>query len=160
MSGFACHPLLPDQAPTVYPLVREAIPGIELRAWLQFAKRVADPRRAAREGVIVVVRRPRLLPCGLFVYRREVDLERGPVLVAEHFVAVDVLDPEPVMHALIDELDGLARRLECGAIRAMVLGKSSQLAARLHAAGHRAEGAALWKDVETPAAGGATVPTR
>lgn len=160
MSGFACHSLRPDQAPAVYPLVREAIPGIDLRAWLQFARRTADPRKAGREGIMVVTRRPRLLPCGLFVYRREIDLERGPVLVAEHFVAVDVLDAEPVMRALIAELDGLARRLGCGAIRAMVMSPASVLATGLRAAGHRSEGAALWKDVTEHAAGSATVPAR
>jgi hypothetical protein len=160
MSGFACHPLRPDQAPSVYPLVREAIPGIDLKAWLQFARRIADPRKAGREGIMVVTRRPRLLPCGLFVYRREIDLERGPVLVAEHFVAVDVLDAEPVMQALIAELDGLAARLGCGAIRAMVMSPASQLASGLQAAGHRPEGATLWKELSTPAMGSATIPTR
>jgi len=147
MSGFSCHALSPDEAATVYPLVREAIPGLDLRGWLRFARRIAAPRRAQREGIIVVTRRPRALPCGLFVYHRETDLARGPVLVAEHFVAVDLLDPAPVMRALIDELDVLARHLGCVAIRAMVLSQASLAASRLHAAGLRLEGETLWKDV-------------
>ncbi len=150
MSGLSCHPLTPDQAATVFPLVREAIPGLELRAWLRFARRVSAPRRAEREGIIVVVRQPRHLPCGLFVYRRETDLSRGPVLVAEHFVAVDLLDPAPVMHALVEELDALARRLGCRAIRAVVLSQASLAASRLHDAGHRVDGETLWKDVPPP----------
>lgn len=153
MSGFSCRPLSPDQAAAVYPLVREAIPGLGLRGWLRFARRATAPRRALREGIMVVVRLPRALPCGLFVYRRESDLARGPVLVAEHFVAVDLLDPAPVMRALVAELDALAQRLGCQAIRAMVLSDASLLASGLHAAGHRAEGEALWKDVKRPVSG-------
>ena len=131
----------------MFPLVREAIARVTLRDWLRFAKRAANPRRAQHEGIIVVVRQPRALPCGLFVYRRENDLTRGAVLVAEHFVAVDVLDPAPVMAALVAELDTLARRLGCTAIRAMVLSSHSLVARGLRAAGHREHGASLWKDV-------------
>ena len=150
MTCFTCHTLVPEQALTVYPLVREAIPGMDLKAWLRFAKRVGNPRRAGREGIIVVQRKSRPMPCGLFVYRRDNDLAHGPILVAEHFVAVDLLDPEPVMRALVAELDALAVRLECTAIRAVVLGHASLIAAGLHEAGHRSEGETLWKDLDAP----------
>ncbi len=106
---------------------------------------------------MVVVRSPRPMPCGLFVYRKEQELGHGEVLIAEHFVAVDLLDAEPVMQTLISELDQLARRLGCSAIRAMVLNPSSQTAAQLATAGHRPAGSALWKDVEAPA-GEETMP--
>ncbi len=147
MSGLSCHPLPPEQASAVFPLVREAIPGLGLRAWLRFARRAADPKRAGREGIIVVVRAPRPMPCGLFVYRKEEELGHGHVLVAEHFVAVDLLDAEPVMQALIAELDLVAKRLGCGAIRAMVLNPASSTAAQLANAGHRPAGGSLWKDI-------------
>jgi len=150
MSGFSCHPLDPELAATVYPLVREAVPGIDLKGWLRFAKRVGNPKRSPRGGIIVVTRKPRSLACGLFVYHTEDDLECGLTLVAEHFIAVDVLDPEPVMGALVAELDALAARLGCVAIRAMVLSQSSLLAEGLHAAGHRPEGATLFKVVGQP----------
>ena len=148
MSGLSCHPLPPEQASAVFPLLREAIPGLDLRAWLRFARRAADPKRAGREGIIVVVRAPRTMPCGLFVYRKEDELGHGNVLVAEHFVAVDLLDAEPVMQALIAELDLVAKRLGCGAIRAMVLNPSSATAAQLASAGHLPAGSALWNDVQ------------
>ena len=148
MSGLSCRLLPPEQASTVYPLVREAIPGLDLRAWLRFARRACDPRRAGREGIITVVRSPRTMPCGLFVYRKEQELGHGSVLIAEHFVAVDLLDAEPVMHTLIGELDTLAKRLGCGAIRAMVLNPASLTAVQLASAGHRPAGGSLWKDVD------------
>lgn len=147
MSGLVCQPMRPEEAAPVFPLIREAIPGITPRTWQAFARRVANPRRAGREGIIVAHRPTRPLPCGLFVYRRDRDLAHGPVLIAEHFVALDVLDPEPVMRALVDELDVLATRLGCVAIRSSVLDRVSPLAERLEAAGHRALGGVLWKDV-------------
>jgi len=148
MSGFTCHILTQDQALLVYPLVREAMPSLGLKAWLSFAKQLTNPRRSAQEGIMVVQRQPRPLPCGLFLYHREQDLVHGPILVAEHFVAVDVLDPEPVLRALLNALDSLAARLECTAIRTMVLGQSSFVESGLHAAGHRPQGTTLWKPLE------------
>jgi hypothetical protein len=157
MSGFSTQPLPPEQAALVYPLVREAMPGVDLRTWLRFARRVGDPKRAAREGIVIVTRDARALPCGLFVYRRDDQLGQGPVLVAEHLVAVDLLDPAPATRALVAALEDLARRLGCTAIRAMVLSQSSPLAADLHGAGLRSEGQSMRKEVSAPAEGAATV---
>jgi len=148
MSGLICQHLAPEQVRVLYPLVREAVPGLELKTWLQFARRIGNPRRRDQEGIIVVLREHRLMPCGLFFYRRHADLEHGEMLVAEHFVAVDVLDPAPVMNALVTELDRLANRLGCNAIRTVVLGATSAAATRLTEAGHRPAGAMLFKPVE------------
>jgi len=145
MSEFTCHNLAPGEAATVFPLMREAVPALELKTWLRFARRVNHPRRAAQCGIIVVQRRARPMPCGVFVYRREDDLVHGPTLVAEHIVALDLLDPAPVMRALVEELERLAHKLDCSAIRAMVLGQESLVATGLREAGHRPEGATLWK---------------
>lgn len=145
MSEFTCHNLAPGEAATVFPLMREAVPGLLLKTWLQFTRRVNTPRRAAQCGIIVVRRRARPLPCGLFVYHREDDLTHGPTLVAEHIVALDLLDPAPVMRALIEELDRRAQELGCSAIRAMVLGQESLIATGLREAGHRRESATVWK---------------
>lgn len=147
MSGFTCRNLSPDQVRVVFPLIREAVPALDMKAWLRFARRMTNPRRTDDTGIMVVYRRSRKLPCGLFLYHRENDLAHGSVLVAEHFIAVDVLDPQPVMRALTAELDALAGRLGCSAIRAMVLREDSIAETSLYAAGHRPAGAALWKDV-------------
>jgi hypothetical protein len=148
MSGFTYRNLSPDQVHTVYPLVREVIPLLDLKTWTRIARRIANPKRAEHAGIRVVLRSPRPLPCGLFLYRREDDLAHGPILVAEHMVAIDVLDPQPVMSALVRDLEALAEQLGCSAIRTMVLGQSSLAASGLYAAGHRPEGATLWKPVE------------
>ena len=150
-SAFTCNNLLPEQVNTVYPLVREVVPALDLKTWTRIAKRLANPRRAGQAGIRVVLRSPRQLPCGLFLYRREHDLAHGPILVAEHMVAVDVLDPEPVMSVLVSELEALAERLGCAAIRTVVLGRASLAASGLYAAGHRPEGATLWKPIDETA---------
>lgn len=152
MSAFTCNNLLPNEVNTVYPLVREVVPTLDLKTWNRIAKRLANPRRADQAGIRVVLRSPRQMPCGLFLYRREHDLAHGPILIAEHMVAVDVLDPQSVMSALVTELDALAGRLGCSAIRTMVLGQASLAASGLYAAGHRPEGATLWKPLEEAAA--------
>ncbi|ODU60136.1 MAG: hypothetical protein ABS99_03100 [Acetobacteraceae bacterium SCN 69-10] len=139
-------------------MIREALPGLDLKTWLRFAHRIAQPRRPGQSGIIVVHRRPRPLPCGVFTWRCEHDLVHGEILIAEHFVAVDLLDPAPVMAALVAELDLLARRLGCTAIRTVVPGQGALAITRLHAAGHRHEGEMLWKVVpkaeDTPHAAG------
>jgi len=148
MSGFTFSNLSPDQVHTVYPLVREVIPTLDLKTWTRAAKRIANPKRMEQAGIRVVLRSPRQLPCGLFLYRRENDLVHGQILIAEHMVAIDVLDPQSVMSALVSELEILAERLGCSAVRTMVLGRTSLAASGLYAAGHRAEGATLWKPIE------------
>lgn len=149
MSGFICHALQSEQAATVFPLVREALPGLDLKTWLRFARRLLSQQRNGQGGIIVAHRRPRQHPCGVFTWRREHDLIHGDILVAEHLVAVDVLDPTPVMAVLVAELDLLANRLGCAAIRTVVPGEGALAGTRLRAAGHRAQGETLWKTVST-----------
>lgn len=151
MPGLRCEDLSPDAAGTVFPLLREAIPGLSLPVWLRFARRIAGPRRAGHSGIMVARRAPRPMPCGLFIWRRDEDLEHGAVLVAEHLVAIDIIDPEPVMAALVAELEVLAQRLGCGGIRTMMIRPDAPITARLLAAGHAKEGAAMWKPVDSTA---------
>lgn len=157
MSGFTSHLVPPDQVRMVYPLVREAVAGLDLKTWVAFAQKIANPRRAAQGGILAVTRAGRNLPCGVFLYRREDQLPDGAVLVAEHFVAMDVVDPQPVVQALVEELDALAKRLSCTAIRVVVPGDDSLLRSGLQAAGHRPRGLSLWKPVDPVQGGGGGV---
>ncbi len=156
--NFRCENLTPDHVGTVFPLLREAIPGLSLQAWLRHAKRLAHPSRARQSGIIVVRRHPRPMPCGLFIYHRADDLTHGAVLVAEHLIAIDLLDAEPAMQVLVGELEALAQRLGCGGIRTIVIGADAPIAGQLHAAGHANAGAALWKPIEAEQGQG-TAPT-
>jgi hypothetical protein len=143
MAEFVTGVLSREQIRAVYPLVREAVPTLDLTAWLRFARQLTGPRRAGQCGIVAARREGRAFPCGLFCYRVEADLKLGKVLVADHFVAVDFLDPAAVLAALVEELDGLAKRLGCQAVRSLVHGGAPELEDGLHAAGHRPEGALL-----------------
>ena len=141
MADFIIELLSRDQIRSVYPLIREAVATIDLTTWLRFARQLTGPRRRRavrhRDGAA----RGRAFPCGLFCYRVEDDLKLGKVLTADHFVAVDLLDPGAVLAALVEELDVLAKRLGCQAVRSLVHGGAPTVAGGLYAAGHRPEGA-------------------
>jgi hypothetical protein len=154
MADFVVEVLSRGQVRSVYPLVREAFPALDLAAWLRFARPFTSPRRGAQCGIVAARRRSRAFPCGLFCYRVEDDLKFSKVLIADYFVAVDLLDPASVLAVLLGELDGLAKRLGCQAVRSLVHGATSDLKGGLHAAGHHPEDALLLlKKVPAPPPG-------
>jgi len=132
-----------DQIRSLYPLVREAVPSLDLPTWMRFARQLTGARRGTQCGIVAARREGRAFPCGLFCYRVEDDLKLGKVLIADHFVAVDLLDPAAVLAALVEELDSLGKRLGCQAVRSLVHGGVPHVEGGLHAAGHKPEGASL-----------------
>jgi len=143
MADFIIEVLSRDQIRSLYPLVREAVPSLDLPTWLRFARQLTGPRRGGQCGIIAARREGRAFPCGLFCYRVEEDLKLGRVLIADHFVAVDLLDPAGVLAALVEELDSLAKRLACHAVRSLVHGGTPHVEGGLYAAGHEPEDASL-----------------
>jgi hypothetical protein len=136
MAAFSIGVLSRDEIMMVYPLVREVVPTLNLASWLRFARQLTGSRVASS-----VASSPP--PSGLFCYRVEDDLTLGRVIVADHFVAVDLLDPGAVLAALVEQLDELADRLGCTAVRSLVHGGTPDTAESLDAAGHRREDAML-----------------
>lgn len=145
MSDFTIELLPPDQIRSAYPLIREALPGLDLVGWLRFARQTAAARRAGRSGIVAARRVGRPYPCGLFCYRIDQDVEQGRVLIAEHFVAVDLLEPAVVLAALVAELDKLGPRLRCNAVRSIVHGSVAEVSGGLTKAGHTTTGTLLFK---------------
>ena len=101
-----------DGLRAAFALIRLTHPDVDLRSWLRFA----TPRRK-RHGVVTVRHRAQPYPCGLCCFSRDRDLRLGEVLTAQHLVALDLLDPGPLLCALLDELEALAARLGCAAVR-------------------------------------------
>jgi hypothetical protein len=161
MADFIIEVLSRDQIRSVYPLVRQAVPTLDLSTWLRFARQLTGPRRSGQCGIIAARRESRLFPCGLFCYRVEDDLKLGRVLVADHFVALDLLEPAAVLAALVDELDRLGKRLGCQAVRSLVHGGAHELEGGLYAAGHRPDSTSLLlkKLLEAPPGGGGAART-
>ncbi len=146
MPPFIIQPLSSEQLLSVYPLVREAVPSLERVAWVRFARQLTSARRANPAGIVAAWRQGRNFPCGLFCYRVDNDLQRGRILIAEHFVAVDLLNPQAVLAALVAELEALAVRLDCAAVRSVLHG-DSEVTGGLCAAGHVPEGSLLLKPI-------------
>jgi hypothetical protein len=145
MTSFSVEPLAQDQIRAVYPLIREAISGLSLTAWLRFAQTATSPRRGGQAGIIVARRAGHDFPSGLFCYRVDPDPALGKILVAEHFVAVDLLYPDDVLAALVAELDALGERLGCKAVRSIVHGEPIE--GGLAQAGHATVGSILGKSL-------------
>ena len=144
MTSFTVEPLSRDKIRAVYPLIREAIPGLTLSAWLRFAQNAtASTRRSRPAGIIVARRQSHEHPSGLFCYRVDPDPALGKILVAEHFVAVDLLHPDDGLAALVGELDALGQRLGCKAVRGIVHG--ADVEGGLAQAGHANVGSILGK---------------
>ena len=133
MPAFTVRALEQDETRSVYPLIREAMPAIDLQAWTDFSRRLTG-RRQGHAGIMAAWREGRSFPCGLFCYRVDKPLGQGKVLIAEYFVAVDLLDPKGVLDALVGELDTLGQRLGCNAVRSVVHGTEQGVAGGLVAA--------------------------
>jgi hypothetical protein len=143
MTSFSVEPLARDQIRAVYPLIREVISGLSLSAWLRFAQIATSARRGGQAGIIVARRHSHDFPSGLFCYRVDPDPALGKILVAEHFVAVDLLHPDDVLAALVAELDALGERLGCKAVRSIV--HEDAVEGGLAQAGHATIGSILGK---------------
>ena len=141
--SFTVEPLSRAQIRAVFPLIREAIPGLGLAAWLRFARGATGTRRNIQSGIMVARRAGHDFPSGLFCFRVERDPAMNKVLVAEHFVAIDMLHPRDVIAALVGELDGLGQRLGCRAVRSVV--HRSDVEGGLTQAGHANVGSLLGK---------------
>lgn len=128
----------------IYPLMMMAEPGLDLRHWMRFATRLIR-RRDGRTGVLAARRHVKRFPSGAVCFREAQDLRHGTVLLAEHFVVVDPIDPQTVLQALSRELDLLARTLGCRAVR--VLAPNGAHSVELQQAGHGGEGVVLLKAV-------------
>jgi hypothetical protein len=132
---FIIEPLTPGQIRAAYPLVRHAATGIDLKTWLRYARPLAAATAGSRRGAITVRRVDSKHPCGIFCYARESDLVHGNVLRAEHFVALDIVNPAEAMAALLGGLDYLSTKLGIRTVRAVVGPGEKNLAAFMLQAG-------------------------
>ena len=142
MSNLSVEILAQDQIRAVYPVIREALPHLALPDWVRLARRTLAGRRG---GFLVARRDGRPFPCGLFCYRVDNDPLSGQILTAEHFVAVDLLDPDAVLAALAESLEALAHRLGCREVRCVINGTGGRIVRGLVQAGHTEAGKVLRK---------------
>lgn len=137
--------LAASQIRIVYPLMRQANPTVTLPQWLQYARSFAAVTRPDRAGILIARPAGQQHPSGAVCYRRHRDMRQGSILIAEHFITLDLLYPDGVLRALLSELDNIAHDSGCSAIRTIVGGGRMDLAGQLQEAGHAPEGVTLTK---------------
>jgi hypothetical protein len=147
MTEFVVETLPPEQIRTVYPLMREVVPELQLGEWLRFARQLTRARRRDPSGIVATRRPAQPWPSGVFCYQRKQELGVGPVLVVGHLVALDLFRPAAALAALMTQLDAIAKELGCVAIYTTVHRGSVPTTDDLFAAGYRPEGAVLMKPV-------------
>jgi hypothetical protein len=111
---FAVRALREGELPQAFPLVRALIPRLRLEAWMRYARALGEAD-GARAGVMSAFDEQGYI-CGLFCYRMEPGLEHGPKLSIEHACALDIVDRQGAIDALLGVIDELARALFCAQI--------------------------------------------
>jgi hypothetical protein len=120
MPKFVVEPLSRTAILNAYPLVHLAVPTLDLPAWRRFARLALDRRRGTLAGILVARRAARRHICGLVCYRREPDMILGQVLQARNLIAIDMLDTQSIVLALISSLRPLAKANGCSSVHLMM----------------------------------------
>ncbi len=131
--------------------MREALPGLTLKAWLLYARRATACKTNAR-GILVVRREGLPYLLGAVCYELSRDVRFGPILHAEHFVAIDLLHSQRVLETLVTALDAVAGQFGCLAIRAVVHNDCSELTHNFQTRGHALDGVVLARVLPTAGA--------
>ena len=115
--SFELAPLRASLLLQAYPLVREAAPEVTLDQWRCYARALIRPQRGRQSGIITLRCENNYLR-GLFSYRVVPDLLLGRTLAIDCLVVSTLFSPGEVADALLAEVERLARRHRCAAVRA------------------------------------------
>ena len=103
-----------ERIPQAYPVITMAMPELSFDAWCSFAKAQIAEDEPPR-GIVTVDSEQDYI-VGLGAYRLERDLHDDRVMIANHFVAVDLIRREVVAETLANELESVAKRHRCSAL--------------------------------------------
>jgi len=112
LRAFSIRPVTADLVEQAFPVVRAAAPGVTLEQWRAFA---IGPAEEGATGLTGAFNEQNYI-VGLFAYQREQHLHYGRILRICHLAAVDLVDAEPALQALLQAIDDLAQLQGCGAI--------------------------------------------
>jgi len=143
------RPLTPERVAQAFPLIQIALPAVSLEDWRDFATPLARAQGPADDGIITVVSEQDYI-VGLCCYRVTQDLRHGAVLLANHFLILDLFGQQAVVRALADAVESLARERRCTAIHTSlpetgVKGADDWLVRNLRNRGHRVESLRMCK---------------
>jgi hypothetical protein len=143
------RPLAPDGIAQAFPLIQMAFPEVTLEEWRDFASPMIRAKGRPASGIITVISEQDYI-VGLCCYRVEHELQHGPTLMADHFLAFDLFDRQSVFHALAAALESLARERLCTAVHTNLLAtgpksREGWLVRLLCSRGHRIESLRMCK---------------
>ncbi len=149
MRNLETRPLTPERVAQAFPLIQTALPAVTLEEWRDFALPLANPAGQSASGVVTVISEQDFI-VGLCCYRVEKSLHHGAVLMADPFVALDLLDLKAVASALADAIESLAREWHCTAIHTSLpatgaKGAENWLVRNLRSRGHQVESLRMCK---------------
>ncbi len=145
---FTTFALRPEDIAVVFPLVRAIDADIDLARWRSFARRMIDAPAAWPSGA-VGLRGAAGYICGLFIYRVEDDLRHGTILAVDLFTALDILNEDRAIRALLQVAEAKARELNCAATHIRIGTSQKSLALHFTAAGHIQEATLFCRPVES-----------
>ncbi len=122
---------------------------MSLEDWRDFATPPARAQGQVAGGIITVVSEQGYI-VGLCCYRVTQELLHGAVLLANHFLILDLFGQQAVVRALADAVESLARERRCTAIHTSlpetgVKGADDWLVRNLRDRGHRVESLRMCK---------------
>lgn len=138
------RPLQRSEISTAFPLARLLAPALGLPAWQHFARELTGGGAQADHGVLTAEGEGGYL-CGLVIYRVIHDLRHGRVLTADHVIALDMVDRNPVAAAVLAALETLSSALGCDALHTSLEAPQKGLRAVWESAGHHTEKTLLCK---------------
>jgi hypothetical protein len=144
---FTSFALSPDQVALAFPLVRAAVPLVDLRAWQGFIRATTDAPGPATVGALGLRHEGGYI-CGLIVYRKQQDLRHGMTLVVDLFVALDLVSEAPAANALFHAAEAKARELGCTAVQIRLNAGWQSLAEHARSHGYGTEAQILAKPLE------------
>ena len=123
-----------DRIMQAFPVVQAAWPSVDLAVWKNFV-RFFRAENTAGQSDVVALRNPAGYLCGVLAYRRDWDLQTGPILIAQLFLAIDLLNSSRTIGALIEAVEARAYQLGCAAIQVRLCKEQVQLATCLNKLG-------------------------
>ncbi len=152
---FTIKPLLPEQVAQAFPVVHTARPNLTLDRWVDYAGELAAGKTQAVANGIMTLQNDQGYIHGLFTYRVDQDLEHGRTLLAENVVVLGLTEQAAATVALIEAVEDLARRHDCGAIHTQLIGATAgpiadhSIVNFFRDSGHQFGGLRMCKTVDT-----------
>ena len=140
--------LVAEEVDHAFPLIRTICPAAGLDAWRQFALHRLSAGSGSGTGILIV-RNEQDCIVGIGAFQLTHDLLHGPILFADHFCALDIVDEATIARALESGLEKIARHHGCTAVHTSIASPGSKddgwLCSVLYERGHRVEALQMCK---------------